>query len=325
MPRKGAHDIPAARRGATGPALCAALMVTLVSAMLCLPASATEYNSRNRDNPTNKANPWQDDLQSEVGIAEKVNSKIPTDLTFIDEQGSPVQLASFFDGKRPVVINLGYARCPSICIQMRSELTSNLGETGLKLGEDFIILNISIDPKETPQDARATRDEVWAKLKNNGVEPSESGWRFLTADQDTITKLTDAVGYRYLYIPPQDEYGHPGVLVFADGQGTIKRYLSGTAYSPKTLRLSIVETSEGKVGSAWDKVFLTCFVWNEEANNYIATAKFIMMTGGGVTILMVVGLVFAGFAYEKRRRQFAAQNSSDKDKHTPTVGHPDPA
>lgn len=327
MPGLASNHNPAQQRGRFAPAWCAALAAVLLLWAFAGPAGATVYNSKNRDNPDNQANPWQKDIESEVGVMEKVNSPVPLDLTLIDEEGEPVELGSFFQGDRPVVINLGYARCPSICIQMRSELTENLGETGLKLGEDFIILNITIDPAETPEDARATRAEVWAKLKNNGIEPNPEGWRFLTADQDTITKLTDALGYRYLYIPPQDEFGHPGVLVFADGEGTIKRYLSGTAYSPKTLRLSIVETSQGKVGSAWDKVFLTCFVWDESANNYTATAKFIMMLGGGVMILLVAGLVVAGFAYEKRRRQLAG--AKDGGAGTPPAngrrGRPEPA
>ena len=323
MPRRAKFDIPANRRGAAAfTVLCAAVLLGLIAT----PTSATVYNSDNPNNPTNRANPWEKDLEREVGIMEKVNSPLPLDLTFADEQGKPVKLASFFKAGRPVVINLGYARCPSICIQMRSELTDNLGQTGLELGKDFVILNISIDPHETPEQARMTRDEVWAKLKKNGLEPQPEGWRFLTADQDTITKLTEAVGYRYLYIPPQDEFGHPGVLIFADGQGTIKRYLSGTSYSPKTLRLSVVETSQGKVGSAWDKVFLTCFVWDDKANNYAATAKFIMMLAGGVTILLVGGLVLAGFAYERRRRQVAsAEKDKNKDNDKVHGARPEPA
>jgi protein SCO1/2 len=171
------------------------------------------------------------------------------------------------------------------------------------MGEDFVILNISIDPEETAETSAKMQETTLAQLKEKGVEASADGWRYLTGTQEAITALTEAVGYRYLYIKPQNEYGHPGVLVLADGQGVVKRYLSGTAYSGRTLRLSIVETSQGKVGSLFDQAFVTCFVWDAEANNYTATASFIMMIGGGVTIFFVGGLIWAGFAYEKRRRQ----------------------
>lgn len=296
----------AARRGL-------AVVLTLLVALLCQPALATEYNSRNRDNTESLANPWTEDLIREVGIVEKVNSPIPADIELIDEAGNMVSLGSFFEEGRPVVINLGYSRCPSICIAMRNQLVQTLPDTELSLGEDFIVLNVSIDPEETPDVSKKMQETTLAELKEKGVDASADGWRFLTGDQASITALTEAVGYRYLYIKTQNEYGHPGVLVLADGEGIVRRYLSGTAYSGRTLRLSIVETSQGKVGSFFDQAFVTCFVWDAEANNYTATASFIMTIGGGVIILFLGGMLLALFAYEKRRRALleAGQNTDE--------------
>ena len=267
-----------------------------------LPALATVYNSRNPNNPENPANPWTEDLIREVGIAEKTNSSIPQDITLIDEAGQTVKLGSFFKEGRPVIFNIGYSRCPSICPAMRMQLIDTLPDADLLLGEDAIVLNVSIDPEETPDTSSKMREQTLSELKEKGVEATDDGWRFLTAEQSQIEALTDAVGYRYLYIKTQNEYGHPAVLVLADGEGVVRRYLSGTAYSGKTLRLSVVETSQGKVGSLFDQAFVTCFVWDAEANNYTATASFLMTLGGGVIILFVIGLVLVGFAYEKRRR-----------------------
>jgi len=296
--------------------LCLALM-----SMLAGPAQATVYNSQNPNNPSNQANPWSQDIATQVGIIERVNSPVPMDLMLVDEEGQAVAFADFFKPGRPVVLNLGYSRCPSICILMREQITDVLAETGLKLGQEFVILNISIDPSETPEAARTVRDGVWAALEEKGMEPSPEGWRFLTADEATIQKLTEALGYRYLYIAPQNEFGHPGVLVLADGAGVIRRYMDGKNYDARTLRMSIVETSQGKAGGFLDKAFLTCFVWNPEANNYAATAKFIMMVGGGVTMVLVGGLVLAGLAYEKRRRQVVEQGGP----RVPGLSQPNPA
>ncbi|MGB1124623.1 MAG: SCO family protein [Phycisphaeraceae bacterium] len=301
MPAWAKHN-PTSRFPATSRRAVAALSLFLV-ALVVLPVSARIDNSKNPDNPTNVANPWTEDIIREVGIVEKVNSPIPMDITLIDEAGKSVELGSLFKQGRPIVINLGYSRCPSICIAMRNQLVDAMPDVDLAVGEDFVILNISIDPEETAETSAKMQETTLAQLKEKGVEASADGWRYLTGTQEAITALTEAVGYRYLYIKPQNEYGHPGVLVLADGQGVVKRYLSGTAYSGRTLRLSIVETSQGKVGSLFDQAFVTCFVWDAEANNYTATASFIMMIGGGVTIFFVGGLIWAGFAYEKRRRQ----------------------
>lgn len=315
MPRWEQAYIPVSKTRAAALALLAALLLTT-------PADARIDNSKNPDNPTNVANPWTEDVNREVGIIEKLNSPVAKGLTLTGEDGKPVALDGFFQSGRPVVLNLGYSRCPSICIVMRDQITDVLADTGLELGKDFMILNISIDPNETPEAARTVRDGVWDRLEEKGVEPSPAGWRFLTGDQETIEKLTDSLGYRYLYIKPQDEYGHPGVLVLADGEGVIRRYMDGKNYDARTLRLSIVETSEGKAGSLLDRAFLTCFVWDPDANNYSATAKFIMMIGGGVMIVMLAGMVFAGLAYEKRRRELMEKQDGPG---TPAVGRPNTA
>lgn len=293
--------------------------VVLFVVTLSLPALATVYNSRNPNNPDNKANPWTEDVAREVGIAEKTNSTIPSDIELIDEAGQAVVLGDLFKQGRPVVINLGYSRCPSICIAMRNQLVEALPDTDLDLGQDFVVLNISIDPQETPDVSAKMQETTLDQLKEKGVEASGDGWRFLTGSQESIAALTAAVGYRYLYIEPQNEYGHPGVLVLADGQGVVRRYLSGTAYSGRTLRLSIVETSQGKVGSFFDQAFVTCFVWDAEANNYTATASFLMMVGGGVIMLFIGGLVLAGFAYEKRRRALLEEGQSPEQVQSPAT------
>lgn len=305
LTRPGTVSAPApARTRLSRKLLLLVLLAGLVALTAALPASARYNDQVSETDPGDTGpNPWTEDVRNEVGIVEKVNSPVPMDLVFYDEQGAPIELSELFKQGRPVVLNLGYSRCPSICIQMRSELTKHLGDTGLTLGEDFIILNISIDPDETPEQSRQLKARVMDELKAKGQTPDPEGWRFLTGEKQIIDELTEALGYRYLYIPPQDEFGHPGVLVLADGSGTIRRYLNGTSYSSKTLRLSIVETSEGKVGSFLDKAFVTCFVWDPEANNYAATAKFIMMLGGGVIILFVIGGIVAGLAYEKRRQR----------------------
>lgn len=263
------------------------------------PAGASNYNNNVE---STQANPWNQELQNDVGVIEKLGSPLPLDLVFTDEDGNDVTLGSFFEDGRPVLLNIGYYRCPTVCGLVLKKLSDTLGDTGLDLGGDYIVLNMTIDPDETPEQARKVRDDAFGYLRENGVTPNPEGWRFLTADAKTIDKITTATGYHYFYIEPQNEYGHPAVLVLATGDGTINRYMQGTAYDARMLRLSIVETSEGKAGSLLDQAFLTCFRYDPEANNYTATAKFIMMVAGGVTLLSIGGGMGMLFAYERRRR-----------------------
>lgn len=274
-----------------------------IAALAPLPAEA-RYNQQVQESTPgeNQANPWTEQLASDVGVTQKLGDTVPTDLELIDEQGNTVKLSDFFIDGRPVIINLGYNRCPVVCGLMLGQIAQTVGGTELDMGDDFIVLNISIDPGETPEHSRETREKVKNLLKENNAQFDADGWRFLTADPATIQTLTDATGFGYFYIPSQNEFGHPSVLTVATGDATISRYLTGTTYDSKKLRLSLVEASDGKVGSFMDQAFLTCFRWDPEANNYTATAKFIMMTAGGVTMLVIAGGMITLFAYEKRRQ-----------------------
>ncbi|MFI4859476.1 MAG: SCO family protein [Phycisphaerales bacterium JB063] len=287
--------------GPCRPRLLAACAVAgaLVAGGLTGPASASNYNSNVE---STRANPWGEELENEVGVVERLNCDLPMDLAFTDETGKAVTLGDYFAEGRPVILNIGYYRCPTVCGLVLKKLADTVGDTGLDLGDDFVVLNITIDPDETVEHAQQARDDAFGYLRDKGVEPKAEGWRFLTCDAESIKQITDATGYQYFYIKPQNEYGHPAVLVLATGDGVISRYMHGTAYDARTLRLSLVETSEGKTGSLLDRAFLTCFQYDPEANNYSATAKFIMMTAGAVTLLFVAGGMGMLFAYEKRRR-----------------------
>ena len=149
MPRWANTTIPTRIRSRARCALAVLLLLCIA-----LPTAA-RYNEQMQGTEPGDIgpNPWTEDLVTQVGIIEKLNSPIPLELVFYDEVGAPTALSELFQEGRPVVINLGYSRCPAICVQMRTELTKNLGETGLTLGEDFIILTISIDPDETPDES----------------------------------------------------------------------------------------------------------------------------------------------------------------------------
>ena len=65
------------------------------------------------------------DILKDVGIDQKLNEKIPLDLSFRDEQGNSVQLSQFF-GQKPVIISLAYYNCPMLCTQVLNGLEQGL-------------------------------------------------------------------------------------------------------------------------------------------------------------------------------------------------------
>lgn len=231
------------------------------------------------------------DLLKDVGIDQKLNQSIPLDLPFRDERGNPVRLRDYF-GKNPVVLTLTYYQCPMLCTQILNGVTRGLQGTSLKIGNDFTIVTVSINPKETYQDA-ASKKRIYASIF---AQPGAGeGWHFLTGDQQSIAELASAVGFRYAYDAETGDYAHASGIMILTPQGRLSRYFYGVQYPSRDLRLSLVEASSGKIGSPVDELLLFCFHYDPATGKYglvimnvirIAGLATIMLIGGGLWIML---------------------------------------
>lgn len=224
-----------------------------------------------------------------VGIDDKSGAQIPLDLRFRDENGAAVTLAEIFGGSRPVLLSLNYSDCPMLCTLQLRGLVASLRELEWTAGREFDLVSVSVDPLETTTRAKQTEQKY---LEEYGRVGAASGFRFLTGNNKSIRALADAVGFRYKYVPETKEYSHTAAEIVCSPTGLISRYLYGVAYDPQTLRLSMVEAANGKIGSALDQIILYCFHYDETKGRYGPTARKIMSLGAGVTIAaLAVGLV----------------------------------
>ncbi len=233
-----------------------------------------------------------------VGVDQKVGTQIPLDLKFVNDEGKTVTLRDMFSGERPVLLSLNYSTCPMLCRLQLNSLVQTLGEMEWTTGEEFDVLSVSIDPKETPAQAHTTRMNY---LEQYGREGAAGGWKFLVGEEANIARLADAVGFRYKYVPDTGEYAHSAALMVVTPDGVVARYLNGVAYDASTLRLSLVEAGEGKVGSVFDQFFLACFAYDHTKGRYGPMANRIMQLGGASTAL-VLGLALAPYWMRRRRR-----------------------
>lgn len=233
-----------------------------------------------------------------VGITEHPGAQVPLDLEFVAEDGKPVRLRSYFDGKKPVILNLGYYRCPMLCGLVLNGLLQGLKETAWSVGREFEVVTVSIDPLETPTLARLKKESYLAEYGRPGAA---AGWHFLTGREESIRKLADAVGFGYRYVPERGEYAHAAVLFMATPDGHIARYLYGVLYAAGTLRMALTEAGQGKVGTTADRIVLTCFHYDAEQGRYVVAAMTLMRTGGGVTVLVVGGWLLARWRRDARK------------------------
>lgn len=238
-----------------------------------------------------------------IGIEQKLGAQIDLALPFRDERGQRVTLGELLADGKPAILTLNYYGCPSLCGLQLNGLLDAMKQMEWSAGEQFRIITVSFDPEESADLAAAKRDTYLAEYGRKGAL---SGWRFLTGSRTSIHALCRSVGFKYKWVRESGEWGHDAALIFLSPQGRVTRYIGGVAFEPEVLRLTLVEASAGKVGSLWDRIFLTCFHYDPASGRYKATAMRMMQVGGGTTALVLGGALLTLHLREAGRRRRAA-------------------
>jgi protein SCO1/2 len=238
-------------------------------------------------------------ILKEIGFDQRLGEKIPLGLAFKDETGKDVQLGDYF-GKKPVVLSLVYYQCPMLCTLSLNGLAGALEVLSFVPGHEFEVLTVSFDPKEGPVLAAAKKKAYMARYKRAGAN---NGWHFLTGSQDSIDALTKAVGFRYAWDAETKQFAHPAGVVVLTPEGTISQYLFGVEYSPKDLRLALVDSARGKIGSVLDQALLLCYRYDPSRGRYSASILNLVRLGGLVTVLALGGFILT---MATRRREKAS-------------------
>jgi protein SCO1 len=223
-----------------------------------------------------------------VGIDEHLNSSLPLDLRFFDEKAQYVTLGQLFHPNRPVLLQLGYLECPMLCDTISRGLVDSSKKIGLDIGKDFDFVFISIDPSDSADLARLKKDSYVTEYDKPG---SASGFHVLVGHQAEIDQIAKAVGYRYQ--PAENgQFAHPAVAMVITPDGKISRYLYGVTFPSQTLRLSLVEASQGKIGTSLDQILLICLHWDPNDGKYSWAAMNLMRVGGILTMMVLGGAIF---------------------------------
>jgi protein SCO1/2 len=232
-----------------------------------------------------------------VEIVQRVGESLPLDLPFVDHLARPVRLGDYFEPGRPVLLSLNYSDCPMLCVVQLDGVVEVLNQLPFAVGEDFQVVTVSLDPREAPSKAQRTRAHYLSSYER-GAELGDDAWPFLTGPQSSIDALAGALGFGYRFLPETGEFAHDAALMLATPEGTVSRYFFGIRYEPSTLRLSLVEASEGRLGGLVDQLSMLCFVFDHEAGAYVAEAFAIMRLGGLVTVVVLGGFLLTFWRQE---------------------------
>lgn len=231
-----------------------------------------------------------------IDVVEHSGDTIPLDLTFTNDQGEEVTLSDYFHNGKPVILTLSYTNCPMLCTVLLNGLTNGVRGLEWRPGAEYQMVNVSIDPLETVE---LTLQRKKRYIESVGPMQSKRGWAFLVGNEDNINALSDAVGFKYYYDEDKDMYAHPAVVFVLTEEGVISRYLYGIEYAPRDLKLSLLEASEGKIGSTVDRIILYCYHYDPESGGYVLFASNVMRLGGLVTLILLA--VFLGTYWVRER------------------------
>jgi protein SCO1 len=231
----------------------------------------------------------------DVTFKQRLNEQLPLDASFKDEYGRPVTLGKYFGSNKPVILGFVYFNCPMLCNEVMNGISRTLRALPFTAGQEFDVVLVSFDPRDTPS---AAAEKKRAHLDYWKTEQTSGGWHLLTGDEQTIARVTNAAGFTYEFDPVTGQFAHVSGVLVATPDGKLSRYFYGIEYSPKELRMAIVESGQGHVGSPIDELMLYCFHYDPESGRYGAAVMNLVRLGGVLTLIAM-----ATFLVKMRRRE----------------------
>lgn len=248
--------------------------------------------------------------ESDINVVENLGQMVPETLSFqsghTDASTGDVTVGSLLHRGKPVIVTLGYYRCPMLCNLVHEGLVKGLQAAKLQLGQDFLGLSVSVDPDE---DAKSAVTNEGRLLRALGQPDQHALWPFTFdrsgPDAPMAKALATSVGFRYKYDEKSKQFAHAAVAFVLTPEGKISRYLYGVDFSPRDMRFALVEASGGRVGTTLDRVLLTCFKYDPMSQRYTPFLFGIvrLVAGGcGLALAILLALLW--------RREFVARRQS---------------
>ncbi len=250
---------------------------------------------------TTTANSITDTAQLErIGIEEKLGEQVPANIALVNHLGREELIGRYFDGKKPVLLQLVFYKCPHNCrfaMKFLTETVNALSDNfeSFKIGSDYRVLTVSFDESDTTETALEKTRESRSLLTH---KEGAGELRFFTASPEEIERLTEAAGFGFR--KEGDGFDHQSALIALTPRGRIARYLYGIQHEPVDLKLALIEASNGRIGGSEiiNKVLLFCYKFDPVGRKYALRAIAIVKISGVVTLL-----ILAAFLYRMWRRK----------------------
>ncbi|HTQ08610.1 MAG TPA: SCO family protein [Fimbriimonadaceae bacterium] len=194
---------------------------------------------------------------SKMGIDQHEGVQVPGDAVFQDEHGRTIHFGDLY-GKRPLVVMPMYFNCPGICgVETDSLLEAAIQMKDRSIGRDYDIVLLSINPTETP---KLTFPRWQGAEEMYGRPGSDEGFHFLTGTYPNILKVTNALGFKYVYNPKDGTINHPAGLMVLSPTGIVTGYIVNKDFPAVFLDHMIQDASASKISPKIDTVLFGCIM-----------------------------------------------------------------
>jgi protein SCO1 len=260
--------------------------------------SSPLYSPRKYDPTIETANGIPEALK-QIGIEQRLGERLPLDAEFKDEDGRIVRLGDYFSSGRPVILALVYFECPMLCNQVLNGLTGSLKGVSFDAGKEFDVIAVSFDSSEFEK-PDLSKNKKASYMERYGRPGTEAGWHFLTGSQASVDAITLAVGFTYAWDEKSSQFAHASGIMIATPDGKLSRYFYGIDYSPKDVKLGLMDSAQNRVGNLTDQLLLYCYHYDPSTGKYGFAILNILRAAAIATLL---GMAFMGFVFWRRNKE----------------------
>jgi protein SCO1/2 len=229
-----------------------------------------------------------------ISLKTELGSKVDLDLEFFDTSGKKLRLADFAAEQKPIIILPGYYTCPRLCGLLFDGAAKLVNELKLNPAYDFKIISASFNFAEKLESAIGYENKY-----NKSIASADKAWSFIFPAEEKSLKLFSQLGFSYL--KDGNDFAHSSALFILTPSGEISQYFTGVDFDPFSVKLALVEASQGEIGNLIDHALLYCFRFDPTKGKYTWVVGSALKIGGALTILLM-GL-FLGTLWLKEKKR----------------------
>jgi protein SCO1 len=221
-------------------------------------------------------------------LTTELGAQVNLGLRFTSASGQEGAISDFLHGGMPVILTPVYYSCPRLCGMVLAEFSKLLNKLDLNLGSDYEVATISFDKREGADKALKRANEFRSRYRNPAQ--AETAWDFFVGSEESIDPLMKQIGFHYM--DDKGEFAHSAAIMILTPTGKISQYFTDINFSPFDVRLSLVEASQGKIGTPLDHFLLFCFRFDPTKGKYTWAAWNFVRVGVLLCAMASVFLIY---------------------------------